>query len=470
MTQHDLPAAPELEIPVIGICVLEPANAFPRCMQALDAHAFMHPVCRAVWSRMLLLFQDGRPIDLPVITHELHLSGELDKLGGPSALAEIVDNALPSVTLLDDYFARLVAMRQRRQLIRAAETLLTEARDGGIEPETALGHAQGNLLEVLGVTAKNARSLKQVGIDVMKDIDNANRNRGHVTRGLATGYVDLDRQLMGLTPGALMVIGGRPAMGKSTLLMNIAENIALDGHGVLVFTLEMPDKQLVNRMLVGGAQIELQKSRSGMFGQGELGKIRERYAKLAAAPMWIYDQPGLTIGEIRARTRMMCARHVIKAVFIDYLQLVKGDSRRGRENRVLEIKEIANGMKNMALEESITCVTAAQLNRAAEDRRDHKPMMADLRESGDIEQEADIIGLLRRPGYYAKKAADAQGKGQKNYIPGWDGTDDADTDPDDDRAYLDLAKNRDGPTGECEFRFQDRFTRFINPEGKKLWK
>lgn len=462
-----LPSADELEIPVIGLIILFPADSLPRCMQALDLQAFHHPLCRAVYAHCLNLFAEGKSIDLAIITHQMMLSGELEKLGGPSALFELCEHACVSASLLDEYIPRLVAMRQRRQLIRAAETLAAEARDGAIEPETALGHAQGNLLEVLGVTARGARSLKQVGIDVMKDIDNANRNRGHVTRGLATGYADLDRQLMGLTPGALMVIGGRPAMGKSTLLMNIAENIALDDHGVLVFTLEMPDKQLVNRMLVGGAQIDLQKSRSGMFGQGELGKIRERYAKLATAPMWIYDQPGLTIGEIRARVRIMCARHTIKAVFIDYLQLLKGDSRRGRDNRVLEIKEIANGMKNMALEEGIACVTAAQLNRAAEDRRDHKPMMADLRESGDIEQEADIIGLLRRPGYYAKKAAEGKGNG-KSSTAGWDGSDE-ETDPADDRAYLDIAKNRDGPTGECEFRFLDRFTRFINPDGKKLW-
>jgi replicative DNA helicase len=468
MTTQDLaiPSAIALEQGVIGLCLIQPADALPVCVEKLDAECFIHPACRAVWVRMTLLFDAGHEYDHAIITTALHGSGELDRIGGPMAIHDLMEAACLSTSLLDEYIDGLLDARQRRDLITAADELARMARDGGTVPTAAITAAQGALTEIMGGSAKDARPLRDVMMDVFRDIEQASKNRGKVTRGIPTGFADLDRQLMGIRGKYLYVIGARPSMGKSTLLVNIAENMALNGHPCLLFTLEMPDRDVGARMAVGGAGVDLQKSRSGMFSTIELSNIRQRMSRLSTSPMWIYDQPGLTIGEIRARARVMHQKHGLKAIFVDYLQLVKGESKRARENRWLEVGEVSKGLKQLAMELDVAVITAAQLNRGAEERRDHKPMMADLRESGDIEQDADFIGLLRRPGYYNKdgKSPDTQKSyGKRKQDHSADAFDrEGTTDEPDDVAYLDIAKHRNGPVGECKFRFIDCQTRFID--------
>lgn len=312
--------------------------------------------------------------------------------------------------------------------------------------------------------------MREISLDVIRDLELAHRNRGKVTRGIATGFADLDRQLMGVRPKYFYVIGARPSMGKSTLLVNMAENMALGGHGVLLFTLEMPDLDIGTRMIVGGASVDLQKSRNGMFGGTELTRIRDRAKALSGSPMYVDDTPGLTIADIRARSRVHHQKHGVKAIFVDYLQLIKGTSKRAEQSRYLEIGEVCKGLKQLAMELNVAVLTAAQLGRQADERRDHRPMLSDLRESGDIEQDADVIALLRRPGYYREKEA-AKAKGGKKSatddISGWDGGD-GDAEPDN-IAYLDIAKHRNGPVGECKLIFESHFTRFKDPEGTKLY-
>jgi replicative DNA helicase len=461
------PSAIEIEKELVGIAILEPDNVLPEALKSLDMESFMHPACRAAWFHMVRLYETGKPITLATITAEIHAAGDLEKVGGAMELSELLDSAAPAHTITPHHCERLVAMRQRRQLLRVAAQLEARARDLGTDPHAVMQETQGGLIDIIGHGSRSARPMREISFDVIRDLEQAYKSRGRVTRGIATGFADLDRQLMGVRPKYFYVIGARPSMGKSTLLVNMAENMALAGHSVLLFTLEMPDLDIGTRMIVGGASVDLQKSRSGQFAAADLSRIRARANSLASAPMYVDDTPGLSIADIRARARVHHQRHGVKAVFVDYLQLIKGTSKRAEQSRYLEIGEVCKGLKQLAMELDIAVLTAAQLGRQADERRDHRPMLSDLRESGDIEQDADVIALLRRPGYYREKEA-AKGKGKKgDDLNGWAG-DDEDAEPDN-IAYLDIAKHRNGPVGECKLVFESHFTRFRDPEGTKLY-
>lgn len=467
MNDATLPAAIGIEREIIGLAMLHPDDTLPAIIGTLDAESFLDPACRISWLHMMRLYEAGKPITLVTITAECHASGDLERVGGAGGLSELLESAAITGALIPDYTARLVAMRQRRQLLRVAEQLDARARDLATDPNAVMQETQGGLIDIIGHGVRSARPMREIGLDVIRDLDQAFKNRGKVTRGIPTGFADLDRQLMGVRGKYLYVIGARPSMGKSTFLVNIAENMALAGHGVLLFTLEMPDLDIGTRMIVGGASVDLQKSRNGMFGTPELARIRARASALSGSPLYVDDTPGLTIADIRARARIHHQRHGVKAVFVDYLQLIKGTSKRSQESRYQEIGEVCKGLKQLAMELDVAVFTAAQLGRQTDERRDHRPMLSDLRESGDIEQDADVVALLRRPGYYREKEA-AKGKGRKTAdLAGWDGAEE-NAEPDN-IAYLDIAKHRNGPVGECKLIFESHYTRFTDPEGVKLY-
>ena len=439
----ELPCAVEFERAVVGLCLTKPGDAMPNCVEALTIDSFVDPVCREVWHVMTALFNQGE-FDSNMVTVDLHGSGKLAEFGGPGAIIDLIEASLLSAELLPSYLDGLRDKQQRRQMLKAAEEIRSLARDTTIGVPDALAIGQGSLLDIAGKGSRTARTSSEVIMDVMKQCEVAYRKRGHVTRGLATGYADLDRQLMGLKGKYLYILAARPAMGKSALAMNIAEHVAMEGTGVLIYSMEMPDVDIGMRMVAGRAQVDLQKTRDGLFAKSEFQKMIASGAELARTKIHFYDQPGLTIGDIGARTRLMKARHNIGLVVVDYLQKVKGVSRRSQDSRYAEVGEVSGGLKEMAMELDLPVLVPAQLNRGPEDRKDGKPKMSDLRESGDIEQDADVIMLLHRPGYYTKEEGD-------------------------DRAFLDIAKHRNGPVGECEFRFVPPWARFQDPTGKKLY-
>ena len=266
------------------------------------------------------------------------------------------------------------------------------------------------------------------------------KNRGQVT-GVATGYKEFDNMTNGLHPSEMIVIAARPSMGKTALAMNIAEHVAVDKQiPVGVFSLEMSSQQLATRLLCSRARVNLHHIRNGIMPKNAQQNLFKAANEYSTSKMFIDDTAGLSINELRAKSRRLKDKHGLGLIVIDYLQLLRSPSKRGQENRQIEIAEISNGIKALAKELTIPIIVLAQLNRKSEDRGDGKPRISDLRESGSIEQDADVVGLLYRSAYYAKDEEEKSEKGGE--------------------AELIIAKQRNGPTGEIPLTFLSEFTRF----------
>jgi replicative DNA helicase len=298
--------------------------------------------------------------------------------------------------------------------------------------------------QIFSITGSNSqidmRATKEIVMDAIEEIEQLYANRGAIS-GLPTGFIELDRMTSGLHPAEMIVIAARPSMGKTAFAMNIAEHVALHvGKAVAVFSLEMSSPQLVQRMLCSRGKINLQKIRNGFLSERDFPALTTVAAKLAESPLFIDDTAGLSISELRAKARRLKSQHDIQLIVIDYLQLLRGSSRRSQDNRQLEISEISAGIKALAKELYIPIIVIAQLNRQPELRGNGTPRLSDLRESGSIEQDADVVGLLVRAEYY-ETDEDA-----KQEVAG--------------EAELIIAKQRNGPVGEVPLVFLKEFTRF----------
>jgi replicative DNA helicase len=283
---------------------------------------------------------------------------------------------------------------------------------------------------------------KDLVMAAIEQIEKLYENRGSVT-GIPTGFVELDRMTSGLHPAEMVVIAARPSMGKTALAMNIAEHVAMNvGKPVAVFSLEMSSQQLVQRLLCSRAKVDLQRVRNGFLSERDFPSLTAAAAKLAAAKMFIDDTPGLSIMELRAKARRMKSQYDVRLIVIDYLQLLRSTSRRAQDNRQLEISEISGGIKALAKELDLPIIVVAQLNRQPDTRAKEggRPRLSDLRESGSIEQDADVVGLLVRPEYYETDDDAKQEKAGE--------------------AELIVAKQRNGPTGDVPLIFLKEYTRF----------
>ncbi|CAN5118980.1 hypothetical protein BH23VER1_BH23VER1_19390 [soil metagenome] len=289
--------------------------------------------------------------------------------------------------------------------------------------------------------SKAIRSMKEQVFEAIEAIEKMYENPESVT-GLSTGFADFDEMTNGMHGGEMLIIAARPSMGKTSFAMNIVEHVALDLHkAVAVFSLEMSSQQLVQRLLCSRAEIEMQKLRGGFLSQKrDFPRLMQAADQLAKAPIYIDDTPGLSILELRAKARRMKKMGDIQLIAVDYLQLLRSTSRRAQDNRQLEIAEISSGLKALSKELNIPIIVLAQLNRNPEQRGGGKPRLSDLRESGSIEQDADLVGLLTRSAYYADDADDREEK--------------------EGEAELIIAKQRNGPTGEIALSFLDKFMRF----------
>jgi replicative DNA helicase len=300
--------------------------------------------------------------------------------------------------------------------------------------------------EIFAITGEHVKTeivpTKALVMEAIERIEKLYENRGSVT-GLSTGFVELDRMTSGLHAAEMIVIAARPAMGKTAFAMNIAEHVSMDiGKAVAVFSLEMSSQQLVQRILCSRAKVDLQRVRNGFLSERDFPNLTAAASQVAAAKMFIDDTPGLTITELRAKARRLKSQHDIQLIVIDYLQLLRSMSRRAQDNRQLEISEISAGIKGLAKELALPIIVIAQLNRQPEARAKEggRPRLSDLRESGSIEQDADLVGLLVRPEYYE---TDDEAKQERAG-----------------EAELIIAKQRNGPTGDVPLTFLKQYTRF----------
>lgn len=435
-----LPHSLDAEVAVLGAMLLDPEVASSVVRDRISEQHFYHAP-HAVIFREIAALQDAlHAVDMITLTQRLADKNLLEEIGGAVYLSDLIAR-VPTAAHVEHYVEIVADKFMLRKMISAAVDVISGAFE---QQENVREWVDEVEQQIFKITAEQATTgavpVGNLIKGAMHSIEQLFDQRGALT-GLATGFRDLDRITSGLHNSNMIVIAARPSMGKTALAMNIAENVAIDLKlPVGVFSLEMSSDELVKRILCSRARVNMRAMRDGFLSERDFPALTAVASQLMKAPLYIDDTAGLTIHQVRARARRMKSQYGIRLLVIDYLQLMRAPSKRADVNRQVEIADISSGVKALAKELSIPIVVLSQLNRAPEQRSDGKPKIGDLRESGAIEQDADVVGLLVRPEVYAETAEDK--------------------DADKGKATLIIAKQRNGPTGEVEMTFRSEFTRF----------
>jgi replicative DNA helicase len=425
------PHSIESEMCLVASMMLD-KDVVGQIVQIVDRDAFFQADHQIIFDIIVALYSQNRPVDPLIVREELSKRHLLEEIGGVSYLAQII-SSVPSAAHGAHYAGIVREKALLRQLISASNDILREAYAPHESAELVLDKAEKSIFKIAEKKVGNAMvPLEKVLHEVFEMIE----NRGQ--RGVETDYFELDDMLNGLQAGEMVIVAARPSMGKTAFAMNIVENVACRGIPCGVFSLEMSKQQLAQRMLCSRGQIDAHKLRKGMLQSHEYAHLANVVGELAKAPIWVDDSPGLTILDLRAKARRLKMQHNIQLLMIDYMQLMDNP---GVESRQQQISEISRGIKAVARELEIPVVALSQLNRASEGRDGHRPRMSDLRESGSIEQDADVIMLLHREDYYRMSEPD--------FVP-------------DNIAEIIIAKQRNGPTGTVKLTFLNKSTRFEN--------
>lgn len=445
--ERSIPRSDEAEAGVLGSILCLPNETLDSWQDKIPDAYFFAPTNLAIYQALLAMREKKIGIDLITLTQFLRDNGTLETVGGAPYVTSLF-TGVPSAANVEYYIAILRQKFIRRQMIVVGTEMIRRAYDDAVEESEILEQAQVEVTS-LSEETHGRQTVQPIREDIQEALEYAEKiyaRRGDAaTHGLATGFYDLDRMTGGFVGGQLIVLAGRPAMGKTAIGMNIVEYVALtEQKPVLVFSLEMSRGQLARRLLMSRAGISMERLRNGFFSKEELPKLLEAGTELIPAPVYLDATPALRVVDFKARSRRMKSQAGIELIVVDYLQLMKSPSRRTSDNRVLEITEITGALKEIAKELDVVVLAMAQLNRNVENRSGMaEPRLSDLRESGSIENDADLVGLLYRREYYSH---DAEDKG---------------------RAKLIIAKHRDGPPGEVELFFADDLMRFRNVTDKQ---
>lgn len=444
-----MPQSAQAEIGLIASFLLDPHFVAGLCEERNCLPDWFYvPANASIYEALIGMRAMKKPIDFITLTETLRELGMLDECGGASRITELF-TLLPTAANAAYYLDTLAERYSLRRLIQVCTEFVKRAYDETENAGQLVDEAQTEILRLTRPDSGGMESVKHIKegvVHAIANIDQTYHSRGGVV-GLRTGFHQLDRMTGGLRNGQLVIVAGRPSMGKSAFAWNIGEFVSIDrGQPVLGFSLEMNLMELASRMVCGRARVNLQRVRDGYLSKHQIDQTLPAAATaVAAAPIYIDETPGLSIQELRARARRFLKKFPQTAcIIVDYLQLMKSSTRRGQENRALEIAEISGGLKNLAKELNIPIIAGAQLNRD-NDGPNQKPKLSNLRESGSIEQDADVVLLLHRKHYYTK------------------------ADEDKGKASADLGKQRNGPTGEIQLVFVDELGRFENPEGQTLY-
>ncbi len=391
-----------------------------------------------IFGAMVRLFEKHRPVDLLTLTDELKRKDELEVIGGSAFLTELT-NYVPTAAHAAAYAEMVAQKAVRRRLIRASGDITELGYDESTTTQELLEKAEAELFSVSDQSLKqDLVSIEQILMDSFDRIEELHKNKGEL-RGVRTGYRDLDNMTAGLQRSDLIVLAARPAMGKTTLVTNLAYNVAtIEKQPVLFFSLEMSKEQLVDRMLADAANVDSWNIRTGKLTDEDFLKLSEASGELADAPIFIDDTPGLTVLEMRTKARRKNHESPLGLIIVDYLQLMQGSGRHDG-NRVQEVSEISRGLKLIARELNVPLIALSQLSRTVESRTPPIPQLSDLRESGSIEQDADIVSFIYRPAYYEPDNPEVQNI----------------TD-------LIIAKHRNGPVGKVQLYFHPERLRFMS--------
>jgi replicative DNA helicase len=435
-----LPASEEAEKGALCCMMVDPEGCLGNVLGKLKPEAFLNPAHREIFSAISALKDQRMHLDLVTLTAHLHNIGKLNEVGGAAYLGELMDY-VPTTALFEQYVEILEDKRVLRSIIASCTRCVTRAHDEQGDVKGLLDEVEKDILDIRQSDTKNTvRTLKGEVLEAVGGLNKMMSSNGGLS-GLSTGFKDFDTMTDGLHASEMIVIAARPSMGKTSLVMNIVEHVACDmDKAALVFSLEMSSQQLVQRLICARAGVSLKRIRDGYANKADFARIMSTGKELAEKKLFIDDTPSISIIELRAKARRVHSQQPLSLVAIDYLQLMRSTSKRAQDNRQQEISEISSGIKALAKELKIPVIVLAQLNRNPEQREGGKPRLSDLRESGSIEQDADLVGLLVRDAYYAKDQEDREEKGNK--------------------AELVIAKQRNGPTGDVPLVFLGELMRF----------
>jgi replicative DNA helicase len=432
-----MPESLEAEAAVLGSMLLDP-ECIGLVVQKIKTEAFYRFEHQMMFDAIVALWEKkDNDFDLVLLRDELKKRGQLEEIGGPEYLEKIAC-AVPSSANVEHYFQIVKEKQMLRELIAVAGEIMTDAFETAGDVGDKLDRAEQ---KIFNVTQKKITgtvvAIKDLLIQAFESIE---KREGHHVTGLASGFRELDEYTCGLQNSEMIVIAGRPSMGKTSFAMNIVEHIGADNDmPVAIFSLEMSKQQLVERMLCSRAAIDSQVVRKGFLSDEQFQVLKEAADDMNNKPIYVDDTPGITPLELRGKARRLRAQHGIRCIVIDYLQLMSLGTK--VESRQQEVSEMSRYLKALARELEIPVVVLSQLNRAPEGREDHRPRMSDLRESGSIEQDADVVMLLHREDYYRREDENSQNK-------------------EDNIAEVIIAKQRNGPTGTVKLSFNSQFTRF----------
>ncbi|MBY0148075.1 replicative DNA helicase [Neobacillus niacini] len=428
----------EAEQAVLGAIFLEPSS-LTVASEILIPEDFYRAAHQKIYNAMLKLNDEGKVVDLVTVTEELAAAKLIEDTGGVSYLSDLASSVPTAANI--EYYARIVEEKSLlRRLIRTATEIASDGYSREDEVEALLSEAEKNILAV--AQRKNAgafHNIKDVLVRTYDNIEEMHNRVGEIT-GISTGFAELDRMTAGFQRNDLIIVGARPSVGKTAFALNIASNVAIKtGENVAIFSLEMGAEQLVMRMLCSEGNIDAQRLRTGSLTDDDWGKLTMAMGALSNSGIFIDDTPGVRISDIRSKCRRLKQEHGLGMILIDYLQLILGSGRSG-ENRQQEVSEISRSLKQLARELQVPVIALSQLSRGVEQRQDKRPMMSDIRESGSIEQDADIVAFLYRDDYYDKESEN------KNIIE------------------IIIAKQRNGPTGTVSLAFVKEYNKFVNLE------
>lgn len=422
----------EAEQAVLGGILLDP-EAIGRVAEMLQPESFSLRSHQTIYKAALTLYSEGKPTDLMTVTTWLSDHKLLDKAGGQLGLTQLVESTVSAVNI--DQYGLLISDKQtRRNLIESAYEIIKLAEDTSQPLETVIQKSEEQIANISqGKSSEDLVSIGETLIDAFQEIED--RSESKIPPGVPSGFYDLDAMTGGFQRSDLIIVAGRPSMGKTALAVQFGFKIAKKGLPVAVFSLEMSKGQLVQRLLAGEAKIESTRLRSGNIQQEEWEPLTEAISKLAELPIYIDDTSNPTVNEIKKKAQKLQAENDgLGLILIDYLQLMDG----GSDNRVQELSRITRGLKGMAKDLNVPVIVLSQLNRSVESRTNKRPMMSDLRESGSTEQDADLIMMIYRDDYYNPNSSEAG------------------------VAEIILTKHRNGPTGTVKLLFDSQFTQFKN--------
>ncbi|EKC6401604.1 replicative DNA helicase [Staphylococcus pseudintermedius] len=454
MYEHNrMPHSHEAEQSVLGAIFLDP-ELMSSTQEILLPESFYRGAHQHIFRAMMDLNEDGKDIDIVTVLDRLTQEGVVNEAGGPQYLAEITSN-VPTTRNIQYYTDVVFKNAVKRKLIHTADSIANDGYNDELDLDTVLNDAERRILELSSTReSDDFKDIRDVLGQVYDNAEQLDQNSGQ-TPGIPTGYRDLDQMTAGFNRNDLIILAARPSVGKTAFALNIAQKVATheDQYTVGIFSLEMGADQLATRMICSSGNVDSNRLRTGTMTEEDWNRFTVAVGKLSRTKIFIDDTPGVRITDIRSKCRRLKQEHGLDMIVIDYLQLIQGSGSRASDNRQQEVSEISRMLKAIARELECPVIALSQLSRGVEQRQDKRPMMSDIRESGSIEQDADIVAFLYRDDYYNRGDGDDDDD---------DGGFEPQTNDENGEIEIIIAKQRNGPTGTVKLHFMKQYNKFTD--------